>query len=172
LIDLQVNGCAGTDYNAWPLEAEAVKQSAIALRETGVTGFLPTIITNSPDRIAGLLDGFSSMLEQDHQLRELVIGHTAANGEQISGNDDYLAGSALPVIRGVENLVAAGLADINDAWDLASGAPARFLDLPERGQLAPGRRADLVLFQVSDGRFEIERVLVGNADRGPDHTSP
>lgn len=43
LIDLQVNGAYGHDFS---LDAGAIRQAAARLPETGVTAFLPTIITS------------------------------------------------------------------------------------------------------------------------------
>jgi N-acetylglucosamine-6-phosphate deacetylase len=45
LCDLQVNGFAGIDFNQPGLSEEALDQAAGALRRTGVTRFLPTLIT-------------------------------------------------------------------------------------------------------------------------------
>ncbi len=54
-IDLQVNGFAGVDYNDPATPAEAIAASIRAMFTTGVTRFLPTIITGSEDRITGAL---------------------------------------------------------------------------------------------------------------------
>lgn len=54
-IDLQVNGFAGVDYNDPSVSAEAVAGSIRTMFTTGVTRFLPTIITGSEDRIVGAL---------------------------------------------------------------------------------------------------------------------
>lgn len=47
LVDLQVNGYAGHDLNSGALTPETVIALAAALRKTGVTTFLPTLITAS-----------------------------------------------------------------------------------------------------------------------------
>lgn len=54
-IDLQVNGFAGVDYNDPATKAEDVAASIRTMFVTGVTRFLPTIITGSEDRIVGAL---------------------------------------------------------------------------------------------------------------------
>jgi N-acetylglucosamine-6-phosphate deacetylase len=54
-IDLQVNGFAGVDYNS-PSEApEKIAASISAMFATGVTRFLPTVITGSRERMLGAL---------------------------------------------------------------------------------------------------------------------
>jgi N-acetylglucosamine-6-phosphate deacetylase len=45
LIDLQVNGFAGVDFNSVALTAEALDHALAAMRRTGVTTCLPTLIT-------------------------------------------------------------------------------------------------------------------------------
>lgn len=46
-FDLQVNGFAGVDYNDPRTTSDAIRRSLAAMRETGVTRCLPTIITSS-----------------------------------------------------------------------------------------------------------------------------
>lgn len=54
-IDLQVNGFAGVDYNDPAITAQAIAGSIRTMFTTGVTRFLPTIITGSEERIVGAL---------------------------------------------------------------------------------------------------------------------
>jgi N-acetylglucosamine-6-phosphate deacetylase len=54
-IDLQVNGFAGTDYNAPECPTQSIAASIRAQFKTGVTRFLPTIITGSEERMTGAL---------------------------------------------------------------------------------------------------------------------
>jgi N-acetylglucosamine-6-phosphate deacetylase len=51
-VDLQVNGFAGVDYNSPGLRADDIHRSVAAIRATGVTRFLPTLITGPLDRFA------------------------------------------------------------------------------------------------------------------------
>jgi N-acetylglucosamine-6-phosphate deacetylase len=53
LFDLQVNGFAGVDFNRPGVSADELDRAAEAMRRTGVTRFLPTLITAS-------LEAFSS----------------------------------------------------------------------------------------------------------------
>jgi N-acetylglucosamine-6-phosphate deacetylase len=48
-LDLQVNGFAGVDFNDPALNVDALRTASDALRSTGVTQFLPTLITSSLD---------------------------------------------------------------------------------------------------------------------------
>ena len=52
LVDLQVNGFAGVDYNAAGVTAEEIATSFEAMQATGVGLCLPTIITSTPEHFA------------------------------------------------------------------------------------------------------------------------
>ncbi|AAV94196.1 alpha-D-ribose 1-methylphosphonate 5-triphosphate diphosphatase [Ruegeria pomeroyi] len=49
-------------------------------------------------------------------------------------------------------LVRTGLLDLAAAWALVSSGPARVLGLDDRGELAPGKRADLVILDAQSHR--------------------
>jgi N-acetylglucosamine-6-phosphate deacetylase len=51
-FDLQVNGFGGIDFNAPDLTANQVGQAIERMRDTGVTRFLPTLITSSLERFS------------------------------------------------------------------------------------------------------------------------
>jgi N-acetylglucosamine-6-phosphate deacetylase len=51
-VDLQVNGFAGVDFNAPDTTADRIGHAIAAMRTTGVTRFLPTLITGPFDRFA------------------------------------------------------------------------------------------------------------------------
>lgn len=72
-------------------------------------------------------------------------------------SDGVIAGSALTMIKGIENLVAWGV-PVLQAIKFASANPARIMQLGKRGQLVPGHEADLVVF---DRAFAILAVLRG-----------
>ena len=44
MIDLQVNGFAGVDFNSDELKGEDLLRAAMALKDIGVQKFLPTLI--------------------------------------------------------------------------------------------------------------------------------
>jgi len=48
-FDLQVNGFAGVDFNNSGCTPQQLQHAAAAIRSTGVTQFLPTLITSSLD---------------------------------------------------------------------------------------------------------------------------
>lgn len=71
--------------------------------------------------------------------------------------DDVIAGSALTMMRGLENLVAWGT-PIENAVEMASTNPARILGLGQRGLLVPGWEGDLVVF---DAAYRVLASMVG-----------
>jgi N-acetylglucosamine-6-phosphate deacetylase len=70
--------------------------------------------------------------------------------------DRVLAGSTVPMIEAVRNLVRLGV-PIGAVLGAASEVPARIAGRPDLGTLAPGSVADVV---VLDDSLEIVRVLV------------
>ncbi len=74
--------------------------------------------------------------------------------------DSVLAGSTVPMIEAVRNLVALG-APVEAALSAATEVPARIAGRPDLATLKPGARADLV---VLDDELEIVRVLIDGED--------
>ncbi len=77
-------------------------------------------------------------------------------GEGVFLPDGTLAGSTLTMDRALKNLVAWGF-DLAEASARLSRLPAAYLGLTDRGTLAPGRLADIVV--LSEG-IEVEEVYV------------
>ena len=69
---------------------------------------------------------------------------------------DSLAGSALTMDQALRNLVGIGLT-LADASDRVSRFPADYLGMQDRGRLAPGARADIV---VLDDELQVRSVLL------------
>ena len=63
IIDLQVNGFAGVDYNSRQTSHEEIGRSLRAQFATGVTRLYPTIITNSEPEIVGCLRNLAAAKE-------------------------------------------------------------------------------------------------------------
>src|SRR5260370_2259054 len=62
-IDLQVNGFAGVDYNSPAASHESIAQTIRAMFQTGARRFYPTVITGSPDDMAGALRNLANAKE-------------------------------------------------------------------------------------------------------------
>lgn|ERR1039457_271735 len=84
-IDLQVNGFAGVDYNNPAASQEEIAHSIRCIYATGVTRFFPTVITGSPDDMAGALRMLSAAREAIPEGRAMEAFHV--EGPYISPDD-------------------------------------------------------------------------------------
>ena len=72
-----------------------------------------------------------------------------------------LAGSALKMHRGVENLVRITGITLGEAITMATRNPARVGRISGRQRgLTPGDRADFVVFSMTDGRIQVEETWI------------
>ena len=71
-------------------------------------------------------------------------------------NDDVITGSALTMIRGVQNLVKFGFS-LEEAIKAASSNPAQIMGYSKKGSIVPGWDADLVVFSKN---FKVMLVTV------------
>ena len=77
----------------------------------------------------------------------------------VLAGQDRLAGSALRMDRGIENLMRLGGLSLSEAVCLATVNPARAGKVAGRGAgVVPGDRADLVQFRFAAGRIEVMAV--------------
>jgi N-acetylglucosamine-6-phosphate deacetylase len=74
LVDLQINGYAGLDFNQPPLAADLVARLTRALWREGVTTYLPTIITNSDDAISDSMRAIAAARAGDPLLAATIAG--------------------------------------------------------------------------------------------------
>ena len=80
-----------------------------------------------------------------------------------------LAGSSLTMDRAVANFVRHTGAELAQAWDLGSRVPARLMGFADRGEVAPGLRADLVLARWDGLSLKIEDVWIDGVSEGGRH---
>ncbi len=84
-IDIQVNGFAGVDYNSPVAPHEEIAQSIHRIYATGVTRFFPTVITGSPDDMAGALHNLAAAREALPEGHAMEAFHV--EGPYISPDD-------------------------------------------------------------------------------------
>lgn len=65
-FDIQVNGFAGSDFNAAQVRSEALEHAMIKLREQGVALFCPTVITQSFEHMASCFQSLARSCDQAH----------------------------------------------------------------------------------------------------------
>lgn len=73
-IDLQINGCAGVDFNSDKLTIDQLHHACRTLSESGVNGILATIITGPVDAMQKRLKGVVKAREQDDLVRKIIWG--------------------------------------------------------------------------------------------------
>ncbi|HWR99034.1 MAG TPA: amidohydrolase family protein, partial [Prolixibacteraceae bacterium] len=75
LIDNQVNGYAGIDFSGDQLSAEDVAKATVSLWKTGVTTYLPTLVTNSPQNLIRNFQILAASLAQEEVQRSVAGFH-------------------------------------------------------------------------------------------------
>jgi N-acetylglucosamine-6-phosphate deacetylase len=73
-FDLQVNGFAGTDFNRPGLTPEELRRAVEALWRTGVTQFLPAVITAAVPDLCGTLRAIARARAEDAVVRRAIPG--------------------------------------------------------------------------------------------------
>jgi len=92
-----------------------------------------------PHRVALVTDAVAWARGTVGEAVDMTFDGTAARL-----TDGTLAGSALTMDRAIRNVVEDCAVPFLDAIHAATAAPARLLGLDDRGEISPGRRADLV----------------------------
>jgi N-acetylglucosamine-6-phosphate deacetylase len=74
MVDLQVNGYGGIDFNQDSLSAEDLHQACARLASDGIESILATVITDKIDVMARRLKNLAKLREQDPQARQIIAG--------------------------------------------------------------------------------------------------
>lgn len=74
LVDLQVNGFGGLDFNHFPFSVDSVEQVTRLLWQQGVTTFLPTVITNANEVIENAVSRLAEACQQSETVARAVAG--------------------------------------------------------------------------------------------------
>ncbi|QOV91032.1 N-acetylglucosamine-6-phosphate deacetylase [Humisphaera borealis] len=148
LVDLQVNGYLGRDFNRPPISPETIGDSVRLLWQQGVTSFYPTIITNSPDAIAQAAGDIARACEADRVTADGIAG-IHLEGPFISPEDGARGAHALQYVRAPD-------------WDLIS-----------RWQDASDGRVKIVTMSPEwpESSGFIERCVAGGITVSIGHTS-
>jgi N-acetylglucosamine-6-phosphate deacetylase len=112
-VDLQVNGYLGLDLNGPGLNAETVSNLARALLATGVTTFVPTIITSPEQEILHRLTAIAEAHASD-SVAAACIPYVHMEGPSISSRDGFRGAHPLESVR------PPSLAEF-ERWQEASG---------------------------------------------------
>lgn len=74
LVDLQVNGYMGVDFNTSDLTGKNFREVLPVLAARGITSFYPTLVTGTPDRISRALASITGVMDEQDKLSKLVGG--------------------------------------------------------------------------------------------------
>ncbi len=121
LVDLQINGYAGRDFNALPISETALPEAVHMLWREGVTSFFPTVITNAPEAIARALQTIASACEADSTVANGVAG-IHLEGPFISPEDGPRGAHAREFVRPPDW-------DEFQRWQAAAGGRIRILTM-------------------------------------------
>ena len=139
MIDLQVNGFAGVDFNSDELKGEDLLRAAMALKDIGVQKFLPTVITAPLDKMRSRAAKLARLLEENEELNQIIPG-IHLEGPFISTEDGY---------RGAHPLAGIQFADLETVKELQESCAGKLLLLT----LAPeqDKRGEVTKFLTNLG---------------------
>jgi N-acetylglucosamine-6-phosphate deacetylase len=148
LFDLQVNGFAGVDFGDPALAPEKVLHAAEAIGKTGVTRFLPTLITSS-------LDSFSSCARALVRATHPAIAGLHMEGPYISPEDGYRGAHDRAFVR------AADRDDFRRRQDAAEGR-IRLVTLGNGCPAMLPRHPNVIWEQLGDDRLMASFIVDGH----------
>lgn len=103
------------------------------------------ILTSDVIYLAGMTAGKYRFLGSDVILTE--------EGMLLNADQNCLAGASFPLIKGVENILRYTCCTLAEAINLASYNVARIYNLTDRGELATGKRADIISFEINGDKL-------------------
>ena len=109
-------------------------------------GISRSILTSDAIAAAGMLPGRYRLGEM-----EVIVSPDLKVERAETAGSGYLAGSALDLLRGVENLTRFAQVTLPDAIQMASLNPAALMKISERvGRVEVGQEANFILFEWND----------------------
>lgn len=75
LVDLQVNGFAGVDFNTPGITAQTLQKALDAMLASGVTTCLPTLITGSEEHLKSCFSDLENSRQSCHLAKMMIAGY-------------------------------------------------------------------------------------------------
>lgn len=117
-----------------------------------VKGADKIILTSDITYLAGMPPGRYSFGGADVIL--------SGDGLLKSADQDCLAGAATSLLKGVENMIRFTGCSLGEAINMASKNVSELFGWNDRGQMFPGRRADIILLNQTDEALELKACYV------------
>lgn len=111
-----------------------------------------TILVSDLSSLAGMPPG---TYEKNGQ--ELVM---TPEGRIMMPSENVLAAASFLITKGIENMMSFTQCPLAEAIHMATRNPASLLGLHDRGEIRPGKRADLVLFTLEDHQLKVQKTMV------------
>lgn len=137
LVDLQVNGFGGIDVNAGELSVDDVAEMTRTLARHGTTHWVPTVITQSHEHIAGILRTLADAVAQDPATAEAVrCAHiegpfiSPMDGPRGAHERDFVRDISVDEVRRWQEIFPIGYVTVSPHWE---GAAAKISALRRLG---------------------------------------
>jgi len=154
LVDLQINGYQGFDLNADNLTPDTVIELTYSVLATGVTTFLPTIITASEEKIIACLRAIAAARQLNPALRHMIPG-VHVEGPHLSPEDGPRGAHPREHIR------PPSIAEF-DRWQQACGNLVKLVTLSPHFDEAPKYIAALrdrgILVSIGHTQASLEQI--------------
>lgn len=128
LVDIQVNGFAGVDYNSPDLTVEDIQRSLEVIRGTGVSKILPTVITAPREQMLACLKALRKGFDEAPLGRSIAGFHV--EGPHLSPEDGPRGAHPISSIRPPEY-------DEFAAWQDVTGSMVRIVTVSPHWPQAP-----------------------------------
>jgi N-acetylglucosamine-6-phosphate deacetylase len=110
------------------------------------------ILVSDVTELAGMPPG-----QYDWNGKNIVMTH---DGRLVYPEQEVLAGASFSLRYGIMNMMRLADCSLEEAFRLATVNPARLYGLDDRGELTPGKRADLIIFSIRDDKMIVHRTVV------------
>ncbi len=110
------------------------------------------ILTSDVTHLSGMTPGRYIFLGSEVVLTE--------NGLIENPVLNCLAGASMPLRTGVGNVMRYTSCTLGEAVNMASANVARIYNFSDRGILIPGKRADLILFEMDGNNIKLKQVVI------------
>lgn len=129
LVDLQINGYGGKDFNTLPLSVDLVTQVTEKLWQEGVTSYCPTIITNGDQEIGEGVRSIAEACEQLTSVEQSVMG-IHLEGPFITPEDGPRGAHARQYVKAPDW-------DLFQRWQEAAGGRISIVTISPEWEAAP-----------------------------------